>query len=87
MYRFTFRQVIKHVSDTTGISLIKASAKMGRSSNYVSSKLQFPSVRLNTAIAIANAFDCELVLYPRKQPIPDYALALKPTPEDGEAID
>ena len=80
-YKFTFKQAIKLISDVTAVALTKASTDIGRSSNFISSKIHCPSVRLNTAIAVANAFEYELVLYPSSEPIPEYALILKQTPE------
>lgn len=79
--KFMFKQAIKYIADTTSVTLTKASTDIGRSSNFISSKIHCPSVRLNTAITIANAFKYELVLYPSSEPIPEYALVLKQTPE------
>lgn len=87
LYPFTFKRAVKEISTKVCMPLTKASRMMGRSSNFVSSKIQHPSVRLNTAIAIAHAFKYELVLMPSADPIPSRALVLEETPEDGEAID
>lgn len=75
--KLRFGDAIRLVSRLTKRTLTSVSTDMGHASNWASIKLSIASIRLDTAIKIAEAFGYEVVLHPASEPLGDKDIALE----------